>query len=277
MDFTFNDLLRKRGFDLSKVRFVRHDYRALAAWRMGPSQFNHFVSFQRNDGRSPYNQAEVAIQFVPHGSTDALFVGAHRMVDSWAAYEDPDRRPILTDPSAKDYGDDLDHRRYDLEVVEELMDLVGRVVIDWGASTRSWSQWADRRQKAIVELRATAQDDPFPGFSAFASTIEDIMTLPASWQNALASVNGVYLLVCPDTGRQYIGSAYGEDGFMGRWAGYAANGHGGNVLLRKRAKTNYAISILEIASPDMSASEIIHRENAWKLKLGSRAHGLNVN
>ncbi len=43
-------------------------------------------------------------------------------------------------------------------------------------------------------------DDPFPGFSKFSSTIEEVMLLPMSWQNALATVNGVYLLVCPKTG-----------------------------------------------------------------------------
>ena len=64
---------------------------------------------------------------------------------------------------------------------------------------------------------------------------------------------------------------------MSRWVSYADNGHGGNKLLRKRKRSNYALSILVIASPDMSASEIIHRENAWKVKLGSRAHGLNAN
>ncbi|SDL62959.1 hypothetical protein SAMN04488026_10993 [Aliiruegeria lutimaris] len=64
---------------------------------------------------------------------------------------------------------------------------------------------------------------------------------------------------------------------MGRWSSYAANGHGGNRLLMERPRVNYAVSILEVASPDMSASDIIHREAAWKTKLGSRSHGLNAN
>ena len=106
--------------------------------------------------------------------------------------------------------------------------------------------------------------------------MDEIEFLPESWQGALSSVSGVYLLVCPTTGEQYVGSAYGEGGFMGRWRSYATNGHGGNRLLVAREKSHYAVSILEVASPDMSTSDIINRETAWKNKLGSRSHGLNA-
>ena len=64
---------------------------------------------------------------------------------------------------------------------------------------------------------------------------------------------------------------------MARWDEYAANGHGGNQLLQRRGQANYAVSILEVASSEMSPDEIIGRESVWKDKLGSRAHGLNAN
>ena len=64
---------------------------------------------------------------------------------------------------------------------------------------------------------------------------------------------------------------------MGRWRAYAMNGHGGNQLLLNRERSNFSVSILEVASPDMSARDIIERESAWKNKLGSRSHGLNAN
>lgn len=275
-DFTINELLERRGIDQSGTRLVRHDLRALAEWRQGPAFFDHFVSYQRDDSRTPYNNADVAVQFVPHGSTGAMFVGVHNILDEWQAGEKTARDPALFHPGSS-YADwDWSHRRYDLKRRPELEDLVGRVVIEWGASTRSWSQWASNA-KPIVELRATAHDDPFPGFGDFSSTVDELLLLPMSWQNALASVGGVYLLVCPDTGEQYVGSAYGDGGFMNRWNSYVVNGHGGNVKLAARPRTNFAVSILEIASPQMSASEIIGREKAWKAKLGTRSHGLNAN
>jgi hypothetical protein len=166
-----------------------------------------------------------------------------------------------------------------LRELDAFADLAERLLIRWGqgSSTRAWSQWAASNHKEIVEVRRTADELPFPGFSAFASTVEDLPLAPQSWRNALASVRGVYLLVCPETGTQYVGSAYGEDGFWGRWSAYMADGHGGNVRLRARTRTNYAVTILEIASPDMAPSDIIRRESVWKVKLGARAHGLNAN
>ncbi|WP_161633297.1 GIY-YIG nuclease family protein, partial [Labrenzia sp. C1B70] len=194
------------------------------------------------------------------------------------AYRFPEttRQPILHDPAFGE-NDHHEHLRYDLERVEQFEDLVGLVVIDWGTGTRAWSQWPARQDKQIVEIRAKQQDERFPGFSSFQTTIDEVEFLPEAWQGALSSVGGVYLLVCPTSGEQYVGSACGDGGFMGRWRSYASNGHGGNRRLLARERSNYSVSILEVASPDMSSKEIIHRESAWKNKLGSRSHGLNAN
>ena len=273
-DFTFNEILTRRGVDLSKCRIVRHSTDALREWRHSRECLEHYLGYQRIN-RSPYHGADIAFQFVPVGSTWALFVGAYRILDMWR-FPETTRQPTLHDPAFGE-NDDHEHLRYDLERVELFEDLVGLVVIDWGSGTRAWSQWPVRRDKQIVEIRARQQEERFPGFSNFQSTFDEIEFLPEAWQGALSSVGGVYLLVCPTTGEQYVGSAYGDDGFMGRWRSYASNGHGGNRLLVSRERSNFSVSILEVASPDMSASDIIHRESAWKNKLGSRSHGLNAN
>ncbi|MDO6477984.1 GIY-YIG nuclease family protein [Shimia thalassica] len=274
-DFSFNEILERREVDLKTCRIVRHDTRALREWRHSRACLESFFSYQRTGNRTPYRGATVVFQFVPVGSSYALFVGAYRILGEWQ-FPTFSRQPILHDPEFGE-NDDHEHLRYDLERVPEFEDLVGKLLIDWGTGTRAWSQWPARQDKPIIEIRAQRQDDPFPGFSEFQSTVEEIEFLPESWQGALSSVGGVYLLVCPNTGEQYVGSAYGEDGFIGRWRAYASNGHGGNQLLMARQRANYSVSIIEVASPDMSASDIIHREAAWKNKLGSRSHGLNAN
>ena len=97
-------------------------------------------------------------------------------------------------------------RAYDLWWMSVFEDLVERVVVAWGPSTRSWSQWAHRQSKAVIELRRHAQEPPFPGFQEFITTLEDVPFLWRSWRQVLTSVGGVYLLVHPD-GDQYVGSA----------------------------------------------------------------------
>jgi len=279
LDFT--EIIGKRGFDPKKCRLVRHDHRIMQEYIRGRELYLHSITYQRA-GLDPFRGAEIAFQFMPgprltNRQHTALFVEAFWICDMWPYGDGSRKAPYHCDQSQNTQSRET--RVYDIRPVDGFSDLSERVLILWGSatSTRSWSQWADRNRKEVLELRREVTEPAFPGFAKFATTLEEIAVLPASWRGALASVGGVYLLVCPDTGEQYVGSAYGEGGFCARWESYFADGHGGNALLRPRGRRNYAISILEVASPDMSASDIIAREAHWKEKLGSRAHGLNLN
>ena len=101
--------------------------------------------------------------------------------------------------------------------------------------------------------------------------------LPATWIAVLSSSRGVYLLTCPKTREQYVGSASGAGGFHGRWLLYARDGHGGNVALKSRDPSDYQVSILEVAGSTATPEEIIAMEDLWKRKLQSREMGLNRN
>lgn len=279
-DFSFNQILEQRGFNPRNVRLLRHDERGVAAWRSGGRQrFGCFASFQLAN-RSPYNETHVACHFLPgpqliDGNATGWFVGMTIILDTWEWTGNrlprmQDQEIIQTEPPRPDV------QAFDLDWVDEFDDLCERILIRWGVGTRAWSQWADRQPKEVLEVRLSAVDVPFPGFSDFRSRISALNTLPQAWRAALGSVRGVYLLVA-DNGEQYVGSAFGYDGFWGRWAAYVANGHGGNALLRQRGHHDYAVTILEVASPDMAHQDILRRESHWKEKLGVRAHGLNAN
>ncbi|MEL6575988.1 MAG: GIY-YIG nuclease family protein [Pseudomonadota bacterium] len=276
----FTELIEKHGYDPRECTLLRHDARGSAAWAAGPSQFDSFVSYQKRNP-SPYRKRPVAFQFIaaepmPDGSATALFAAAHRIIDRFD-YPSEGRLPVLHHPEFGDEDDGVLVEAFDLERLPEWDALAGRIVIRWGTGTRSWSQLPERQHKEVIELRRDRHEPGFPGFSAFRSQVSAVLALPSSWRSALSSVSGVYLLVCTDSGEQYVGSAYGEAGFWGRWSGYAKDGHGGNLLLKARGAHDYTISILEVASPDMSPGDIIRREGAWKSKLGTRAHGLNLN
>ncbi|MCL5779190.1 GIY-YIG nuclease family protein [Limibaculum sp. FT325] len=278
LDFT--EIIEKRGVDPKTARLVRHSPAIAAEYRVGWPLFLHAITYQAAK-LDPFSGAKTAFQFIPGpglpgGDQSALFVGAFAVGDSWRFGDGSRPAPLHCDRD-RCFLPTPETIVYDITPLSQFEDLRDRVLIRWGASARSWSQWAATRRKEVVELRRDAMEPAFPGFAAFATTLDEIAALPVSWQGALRSVQGVYLLVCPVNGEQYVGSAYGEDGFWGRWLAYSANGHGGNRLLMARERTNFSISILEVASPDMSAEDIIAREGAWKVKLGSRAHGLNAN
>ena len=105
-----------------------------------------------------------------------------------------------------------------------------------------------------------------------------------SWKSALSNVKGVYLIVDTLTGKQYVGSAYGNECIWHRWANYAKDGHGGNIELKKLLKENgedykynFKYSILEVCNMNLGNEYILQRETHWKEILLTRIFGLNKN
>jgi hypothetical protein len=177
---------------------------------------------------------------------------------------------------------------YDLVRVPGFEDLEDRVVIDWGKGTLAWHQ--QLRNKEVVEILPRGQLlAPFRDYLDFMHTDGELRYLFAhesansEWRARLSAVAGVYLILATTTGAQYIGSAYGAAGIWGRWACYARDGHGGNTKLQALLKTDAAYpdsfrySVLQILPRSVARAEVIALERRFKLKLGSRATGLNDN
>ncbi len=80
-----------------------------------------------------------------------------------------------------------------------------------------------------------------------------------------------------------MGSASGASGVWGRWEQYAKKGHGDNKLLIDLLARDsdypqrFSFSLLHILPKTLTRDEVIKREGLYKLKLGTRATGLNLN
>jgi hypothetical protein len=277
-------LLADEGISPSDVRLLRHQtVRALgrtpySLWR---DDVDAFESYQSTQDSTPKQRSRFRARYwasfvaPPSGST--LFVGLYevKMVGSVPAGTiDPLTR------EAVGLGKPYPYDQYECRRVEALSDYIGRLSIHWGDSSsasRAWVQRPDKQDKLIVELTRAFQEEEFPGFTKLIRPLSEIETMPLAWKETLRSSRGVYLLACPRTREHYVGSAYGEDGFLGRWKAYVANSHGGNVGLRIRDPSDYLVSVLEVAGSAATTDEIIALENTWKLKLHSRNIGLNQN
>lgn len=64
---------------------------------------------------------------------------------------------------------------YDLEKEPGYEDLEDRVVIEWGASTRSWHQWLSPRE--VVEVLPKGYVDEFPGYLDFLITCDELISI----------------------------------------------------------------------------------------------------
>jgi hypothetical protein len=273
----FNTILEKAGLPLSDVRLVRHkDKRAergrtpYELWRDNRPQFESYQSTQRVANRPKFMAPYWAV-FVVDLTDATMFAGIYA-----AKY-----RGLLKKDIPMPHRDGIDKAGtcdiFELKLQATLSDLIGKLFIDWGPGALAWVQYAERNNKAITELRKSFQEPQFPGFLSFIEPLSKLPDLPKSWVQALQSCRGIYLLTCPRTKEQYVGSATGEEGFWGRWKDYIQTKHGGNLGLKSRNPSDYQVSILEVAGSSATSDDIHAMEGMWQAKLQSREMGLNRN
>lgn len=278
MPIYFNSLLRQYEIEPVEVILLRHqDGSAVRGrtpyelWRDEADAFEVYQRVQRTKNRAKFSRAPYWASFVgmPDGRT--LFVGLYSARYGGVLVEDvpnPHNDEVALAGSSDFYHLQLDAR---------VLDLRGRLVVDWGDGVRAWVQRADKQDKPVLEVWTDFKEPDFPGYLRFREPLSRIDRLPRGWVDALRAASGVYLLTCPRTKEQYVGSACGADGFWGRWHQYVVNNNGGNVALKSREYSDYQVSILEVAGSSFSWKEILDRESQWKLKLQSQEMGLNKN
>ncbi len=277
MPIMFNIILRKAGISLSDVRLMRHkDKRSdkgrtpYELWRDNRPQFDNYQSTQSIRNRPKLSAPYWAV-FIVNLSNETMFAGLYSVKYKGLLEED---RPM---PHMKGIDKAGNEDVYELTLQKALSEFIGRLFIDWGPGALAWIQHAERHNKPVVELRREFNEPDFPGFLNFKLQLSKLSNIPKSWISALQSSRGVYLLTCPRTKEQYVGSASGECGFWGRWQNYISSGDGGNKGLKNRDYSDYQISILEVAGTSATSVDILKMEGLWQSKLQSREMGLNRN
>lgn len=272
---TFNQLLRTGNLDPANVRLVRHkpkyhQHRAIFDAAMRGDQA--YREYQEAQGTaqvvSQFRAAKHLASFVVDPTTKhTIFIGIWDQLGERTPTVDPFGTPPTSETVA-----------FKTELRNQFDSYRGRLIIDWGDGERAWVQRADLQDKPIVEIRRQREDPAFPGFMAFRCALDQVETVPISWSEVLRNARGIYLLVHRERGDQYVGSAYGEGGFMGRWATYA-DGHGGNVGMKELGSSAslYDVVVLEVVGSDATTEDVFKRETLWKVKLGTRVKGLNRN
>ncbi len=274
-----NAIFRDNGLEVGDILLVRHqDRRMKAGWtpyRLWRDQPDIFLSYQGAQQAGRFRNGRILSAFVVDPLGCDLFAGLYEIGAERAPKPAGEWIPYFEEPTAGE-GD----VEYELVPIAAMQDLAGRLVIEWGAGTRAWVQRASNQDKQVIELRPKDHEVEWPGFGNLFLKDTDILHLAANWRAILASTNGVYLLTCPQTGAQYVGSATGQDGFLGRWVAYANGGDGGNVGLRahrRQTSSTLQITVLEVFGSELSAADALEIETRWKRKLGTRAHSLNEN
>ncbi len=275
----FNSILNECELDPKSVQLVRHQARGpdgRTPFSLLQENRPEFEFYQTVQGREVFRREFIA-SFVVTPSGETLFVDLYRVGKPHSNSE------AITCPIKLKSYDAGKLFVYDLTHDERMNDFSKRLVLIWGEGYRSWVQRPEKQKKDVIEIRKQFEEPKFPDHFSFQKRIDEIPTLYPAWKAVLRVTKGVYLLVCKKTGAQYVGSATGDDGFLGRWNAYAADGHGGNKLLKLRNQRDYTVSILETVGSKALRKDVLMLESLWKEKLGSRAErlgdefGLNAN
>jgi hypothetical protein len=237
--------------------------------------------YQSVQGKNIFSNCQQIVSFIGDGGSRSKFIGIFKVLEESQVFSHkwPDGYlyPEMTPGKFQ----------YKLERVEVFEELVGRLIVDWGPSTRSWHQWL--KPKEIIEILPKGFVRYFPGYLDFILDFQEMCKVIESpeanreWHQKLGSIAGIYLITDSNTGMQYVGSAFGSEGILGRWKTYAQTGHGNNDQLIKLLEINqnycrnFRFTILRTLPKSLTNREIIEVESLYKEKLGTKTFGLNSN
>lgn len=278
-----HSILLPFGFDPTKpTKLVRHQDRRFDVEQLyRADQFEFYQSIQR---RPVFRAGDQIVSFLGRPGTHAVFVGVYDVL----GVEEPLDR-ALPDGFLFPNMNTVNLYLYELRLNERFTDLRDRLVIDWGAGTRAWVQQYGQGEKPVVEVLPQGYVRQFPGFMDVVLSYDELVKIinnpvpHRDWHRMLGSVAGVYLILDTKTGNQYVGSAYGARGLLGRWQTYANTVHGGNQQLQALVESrpdvarDLQFAILQTLPLTLTAREVVAYEVLHKQKLGTRAHGLNDN
>ncbi|HKR44346.1 MAG TPA: GIY-YIG nuclease family protein, partial [Paraburkholderia sp.] len=154
-----------------------------------------------------------------------------------------------------------------------------------GIEAESCGQPPTRQTRRYSVTKHLESAVPFLGLTGVSLVMAElrIALRDAAWQQGLAGVFGIYLITDERGGQHYVGSASGAQGLLQRWTSYAITGHGGNKLLTQLLaatpgrELDLRFTLLEVLPAGIPRREVIKRESYWKIALGSRTFGLNLN
>lgn len=161
---------------------------------------------------------------------------------------------------------------YEYETLEKYKKYFGRLIIKY----KNKSQNMVRNACSVIDecevyeiINDTFEDDEFPGYENVNLSWHELKKVVGKkdWKTALENQKGIYLITDVESGKRYVGSAYGENMLLGRWTNYLAFGHGGNKDFKQLdfeyIKSNFRYSILEIYKSTTDDKIIISREHYW--------------
>jgi hypothetical protein len=298
-----NELLKGKSIDPKGVLVFRHRPWEPALKKVLPSLaedkpdvFNAYQQTQTEKVEKAMTRAAFVAAFIGHEPGKALFVGLYanegqpKRITRNQFWQIPGN-VVLKNFGMKGFTEESPRSSCLLFNLVLKTDFYGqwkgKLIVEWPGLERSYWRWADRNEIPVLAiLDESALNAAMPKWNELDLTWEQLRMIPASWRSKLEEWRGIYYIFDTSDRKGYVGAAYGDANLKQRWlgcaargnGGYAAHGHGGNRLLRKRNPEHFRFTILELVARNMDRDDVIRLEANWKDRLHTRRPlGLNDN
>jgi hypothetical protein len=273
---TIQELLYNRGLDRNvKVKLVRHKDHRLDLYEKYRSDPEWFFAYQCSQGKPIFKNTDYIVSFIGEAGVSSRFIGVFQVCNG---HEQSTYHPETL----------IDGKYiYDMQEVKGCFDdLKERVIVKWN-NPIAWHQWIENEME-VIEIHPGLHYRQFTDYFEFTLRFDELKEIVTNeysdWKRMLSATKGIYLINDTQTGKLYVGSAYGENGIWGRWSEYVkTNGHGGNKTLKELVENDpaygnhFQFSILMLLPRTITPDEAIKKERLFKNKLGTNSFGLNNN
>jgi len=152
-----SDILQLKGFDQKNVKVIRHTTdRKYIKPLIDSGYFEMYQSYQKNN---VFKDTQYLITFFASEGRKAILQGVYKVNQVQQVTKLPDELKTIIGPENWGTGP---YYYYDLIRDDSLIDLEGRLVIEWGSSTVQWCQ--SKLDKEIIEILPKGFVKTFPGY-----------------------------------------------------------------------------------------------------------------
>jgi len=266
---TIQELLFNRGLDpKAKVKLVRHKQSGRDLYNLYRYNRSEFLQYQNSQSKDVFKGVDYIVSFIGEQGVRSRFIGVYKIIG-------------MTQRTVHE-----DNYIYEMEEVQGFSDLTEKVVVAW-KNAISWHQYITNEME-VIEIHQGLHYRQFTDYFDFILDFKELQEIINNgyreWKLMLSATKGIYLISDTLTGKQYVGSAYGEEGIWGRWCQYVnTNGHGGNKTLIELNTLdpdyalNFRFTILMLLPKTVTPDQAIEKERLFKNKLGTNSFGLNNN
>jgi hypothetical protein len=234
-----------------------------------------FETFQAEHHNTFFCNTEYILSFWYEGKI-AEFLGVYKL-----------GKPVIDKINDSITGKERDRYQFtEMTEIDFFKEFKHRLYIRWTNPSANYGRWIDEDKYDIYAVKPVKENHigripkTYYDINLRYQVLQKMFDYPidnSDWKDYLSNRSGVYIILDESSKQQYIGSAYGEFGFWGRWENYANTGHGGNIGLKNLEYKKFSFSILYETLNSVSKEKVIEIESKFKNNLGTRVLGLNNN